>query len=87
LTWYKKAAEQGNAKAMYKLGYMYSTGVGVKENYAQAYFWYNICIALGYEEPLLPVDICRSECMRHMTKSEIVKAQALARDWFEKHPQ
>jgi TPR repeat protein len=28
--WYRKAAEQGDAKAQYNLGYMYNDGCGVK---------------------------------------------------------
>ena len=30
-TWYKKAAEQGHAKAQYRLGEMYDIGEGVKK--------------------------------------------------------
>ena len=34
--WYRLAAEQGNAKAQYNLGWMYVNGEGVAENYRKA---------------------------------------------------
>ena len=36
MKWYRKAAEEGNAYAQYKLGEMYNFGRGVPENYAEA---------------------------------------------------
>lgn len=38
--WYKKVAENGNAKAQFYLGEMYEYGTGVKQNYAKALEWY-----------------------------------------------
>jgi TPR repeat protein len=38
--WFRKAAEQGDAKAQKSLGNMYGTGQGVPQNYAQAALWY-----------------------------------------------
>jgi TPR repeat protein len=38
--WYKKAAEQGHAKAQHNLGFMYVTGKGVKQNKILAYKWW-----------------------------------------------
>jgi TPR repeat protein len=37
---FEKAAEQDDAAAQNKLGYMYQEGVGVKQNYAEAIRWY-----------------------------------------------
>lgn len=36
---FKKAADQGNARAQYNLGLMYAKGVGVALDYQQAYAW------------------------------------------------
>ena len=36
--WYRKAAEQGDAKAQYNLGVMYDNGRGVPEDDGQAVF-------------------------------------------------
>jgi len=38
--WYEKAAEKGNAEAMFNLGVMYEHGEGVPQNYAKAAEWY-----------------------------------------------
>ena len=40
LYWYKKAAEQGHAKAQHNIGGMYYTGRGVFQNYKQAFYYY-----------------------------------------------
>ena len=45
--WYRMAAEQGNGSAQLNLGYMYGKGVGVLEDYAQAYAWYNLSRSSG----------------------------------------
>jgi TPR repeat protein len=39
--WYRKAADQGYAKAQYNLGNMYWYGRGVPQDSAQAERWYN----------------------------------------------
>jgi TPR repeat protein len=38
--WYRKAAEQGDAVAQYKLARMYKNGEGVTLDYAEAVKWY-----------------------------------------------
>ena len=40
LAWFRKAADQGFAKAQYNLGLMYELGDGVARDYAQAMIWY-----------------------------------------------
>ena len=37
--WYRKAGEQGLAKAQLNLGVMYAQGHGVSQNYVQAHMW------------------------------------------------
>jgi TPR repeat protein len=39
-SWYRKAAEQGNADAQYSLGRLYYEGRGVPQDYAQAAAWH-----------------------------------------------
>ena len=34
--WYRLAADQGDARAQFNLGFMYGTGQGVPQNYAEA---------------------------------------------------
>jgi TPR repeat protein len=40
VAWYRKAADQGNAKAHFNLGVMYADGRGVPQDYAVAVAWY-----------------------------------------------
>lgn len=46
----KKAAEQGDARAMFQLGEMYSDGKVVQENFAEAAKWYRRSADAGYPE-------------------------------------
>ena len=39
-SWYRKAAEQGDAAAQYNLGVMYDKGEGVPQDYQEAVGWY-----------------------------------------------
>jgi len=45
--WYRLAAEQGYAKAQSGLGFMYSLGQGVPQDYLQAHMWANLAAAQG----------------------------------------
>jgi TPR repeat protein len=40
MTWYRKAADQGYARAQNNIGHLYDHGQGVKQDYAQAMIWY-----------------------------------------------
>jgi TPR repeat protein len=40
MTWYREAAEQGNATAEFYLGALYAEGRGASQDYAQAASWY-----------------------------------------------
>jgi len=48
ITWYRKAAEQGYARAQVSLGVMYDIGLGVKKDYVQAVAWYRKAAEQGY---------------------------------------
>ena len=39
-TWFRKAAEQGDAFAQYSLAYLYTQGLGVDKDYKEAAKWY-----------------------------------------------
>jgi outer membrane biosynthesis protein TonB len=39
-SWYKKAADQGDAEAEYRIGFMYNTNTGIQGDKAQAFSWY-----------------------------------------------
>jgi TPR repeat protein len=40
VAWYRKAADQGDARAQFNLGLMYSEGKGVQQDFKQAAAWY-----------------------------------------------
>jgi hypothetical protein len=42
VSWYRKAAEQGHAKAQSNLGYSYANGKGVAKDEIEAYAYYNL---------------------------------------------
>jgi len=46
--WFRKAAEQGHAKAQFNLGYLYQTGLGLRQDYAQAVRWYRRAAKHGH---------------------------------------
>jgi TPR repeat protein len=46
--WYRLAADQGNAKAQYNLGFMYDTGGGVPEDDTEAVKWYRLAADQGH---------------------------------------
>jgi hypothetical protein len=48
VVWYRKAAEQGDASAMFNLGIMYDHGRGVPQDYAQAALWYRKAAEQGF---------------------------------------
>ncbi|MCK5097449.1 MAG: SEL1-like repeat protein, partial [Desulfobacteraceae bacterium] len=47
---YKRAAEQGYAKAQYNLGAMYDKGIGVPQNRNKAAYWYRKAAKQGHVE-------------------------------------
>ena len=48
VSWYRKAADQGNADAQYNLGVMYDQGQGVPQDYAAAVSWFRKAADQGY---------------------------------------
>ena len=77
--WYRKAADQGYAKALYNLGVMYYNGDGVPENHVRAYVWLSMAKTQGYESAKKGVETVKNL----MTKQQIAQAQALATKCYE----
>ncbi|EET45191.1 Sel1 repeat protein [Neisseria sicca ATCC 29256] len=48
--WYRKAAEQGNAKAQYNLGLMYANGKGARQNLVIAKEWFGKACDNGLQQ-------------------------------------
>ena len=80
---YRPLAEQGHAAAQYNLGLMYANGKGVPQDYVQAHMWFNIAAAQDNENAREQRDIVA----KRITPAQVAEAQALAREWMEKHGQ
>ncbi len=48
MTWFRKAAEQGNVVGQNNIGWLYQNGWGVQQNYAEAVTWYRKAADQGY---------------------------------------
>ncbi len=56
--WYRKAAEQGDVAAQYKLGCCYETGAGVVEDKTEAVRWYRKAAEQGYAPARYNLGFC-----------------------------
>ena len=85
-TWFRKAAEQGDAGAQYNLGGLYFWGRGVPQDYAEAYFWLDVAVA-GNLDAFSAEWIAkyRDEAASHLTPADLFSVQKRARKWFEEH--
>ena len=72
-----KQAEQGDKYAQYNLGVTYESGLGVLQDYKQAYALYNIAASQGYKVATKN----RDDIAEKMTPSQIQEAQKLSRKW------
>ncbi len=82
---WRPLAEQGSAIAQNNLGLMYSEGLGVPKDYAQAHKWYNLAASRcppgeDHDRAVKDSDIV-AICM---TPAQISEAQKLAREWKPK---
>ena len=73
-----KNAEAGADEAQYRLGLIYSTGQrGAPMDYVMAHMWLNVAAMNGNSQ----AKELRKEISSDMSRSEIVEAQRLAREW------
>ena len=82
MTWCHKAADQGYAKAQYKLGVMYDNGEGVLEDYVTAYAWWNIAAANGSKS----TKDNKPKIANDMTSEQIAKVEELLIEMIKKNP-
>jgi len=77
----ESAVHGGTADALFQLGLMYCVGRDVDADMVEAHKWFNLAALRGNEE----AKRYRLEIARDMSKSEISRAQKLAREWVAKH--
>ncbi len=58
ITWYRKAAEKGNARAQNIMGNRYFNGKCVEQNYVEAVKWYRKSAMQGYDAAQRSLGIC-----------------------------
>ena len=76
--WFRKSAEQGEAKAQSNLGVLYANGDGIPEDNVLAYMWWKLAAAQGHEVAKKNKGIISGR----MTKEQIAEAQKLSREWL-----
>jgi TPR repeat protein len=75
--WYKRAAEQGDAKAQGNLGVAYLNGLGVPQDFVTALMWSNLAAAQGRESAKKNKEILE----KRMTAKQIAEAQRRSSEW------
>ena len=79
--WFKLAAEQGNAIAQNRLGFVYYEGQGVTQDYIRAYMWLDISASQGGKKAKGNLKIVK----RKMKSTDETKAHQLALDCVAKN--
>ena len=79
---FKKAGDQGHVMAQYELGVLHLHGKGVKRDAIAAFTWLNIAGANGNR---IAAEALGKFPVR-LTKDQISKADALAREMIKKNP-
>jgi hypothetical protein len=86
LTWFRKAAEQGDEQAQYNLGAMYGNGRGVPQDYMRSYFWFSLAASRSSGAENEKFTDARDRAGQKLTRENILDAQRMARKWEESHP-
>jgi TPR repeat protein len=84
--WYRKAANQGYARAQSNLGTMYSNGHGVPQDYLLAYMWFNVAASKLSEADRANAIKGSAQAARKLTPVELLRAEQMARDWKPSTP-
>lgn len=72
-------APDAGHEELYRLGLVYSTGMGVAEDKVAAHKWFNLAALRGSEE----AKNCRRELADELTTDELKQALKDARDWLQ----
>lgn len=69
-----------SGEELYRVGLMYSTGMGVAVDYVAAHKWFNLAALKGFRE----ARELRREMVDYMSTLELRQAQRAAREWMQK---
>lgn len=81
LLWGRKAAEQGYYGSQFVLGLMYGYDDSVPRDDLQAYAWFSMLVANGYDTH----EAARDEIAARLTPERLAEAQAIASRYFEEY--
>ena len=74
---WEQSAESGDAKSQFALGQLHEQGLGVPQNFLQAYKWYALAAARGEQAAIT----ARDALVARMPAEQVAAAQALAAQW------
>ena len=78
---YRKAAEQGDADALFGLGGMYISGEGVAQDLVEAHVWIDLAASRASGDKQKAYADTRERLARLLSPPEIAEAQRRAREW------
>ena len=78
VSWFRKAAEEGNVFAQHALGVLYAKGEGVPQDYVQAHMWFSLSAAQDGDTNNRDIIAAK------ITPAQIAEAQKLTREWKPK---
>jgi uncharacterized protein len=80
--WYLAAAKRGNSIAQEKIGLMYYRGLGVVQDFGQAYFWSSLAAAnANLDQVARSAREMRDEIASHLTTERINRTQETLGKW------
>ena len=79
--WYRRAAEQGDARAQYSLGLLYDRGFGVPQDIVEASKGLNLSAAASPPRVRESRARIRDAVTTKMTRGEIAQARLRALEW------
>ena len=82
IKWYRRAADQGDAEALSRLGFVYLRGLyGEPQDLQQAYFWNSLAASRSGDPDLMAR---RDYAAGQLTPGQLAEAQDMVRDWKQK---
>jgi hypothetical protein len=81
LSWYRKAADQGDPYAEASLGILFNFGKGVERDYAQAYMWFERAAMHARGANRDSIIELRDAIAGNLTAKQIAEAKRLAREF------
>jgi len=79
--WFDHAARQGNARAQYKIGLMYSKGIGVAQNYIKSYAWLKVAASQGSARALRYL----KKVAKRIPPNRLDDAHRLSQHYYQKY--